>query len=393
MLRFDLEGIPGSRWLLVVLTAGVLGLGLVACGSDDDGADGGDDGATTAAETTAEGEGDDLLAQIQDEIAALRERPTSIGITEKLKGEAPQGKKVIFMRCPVPICVEFGDLFKEATEAVGWTTEFVNTGGTPSEIKTAYQQAVSKNPDAIVGTGNPRSLMEEEIQQMKEKGIPFVVQATDDEAGDGIVASIYGGPVYKELGSAVADFVFADSDGTAKALFVSTPQYATTVRESDGFIERLEEICDECSAEGLEVSSDTIGKNLPTNVVSHIQANPDIDYVIGAFSDMMLGVPDALAAAGLKDKVKVVVQGISPATGPLVQDGQIAAAYPAPNPEMMWRMVDALMRVFNDESVDPSMDSPYPHMWVDSENLPSVETFPLVEDYQEQYLDLWGLNN
>lgn len=387
------RGNPNGRYLArilaLLLCVGLASTALAACGSSDSGSPAAE--ATTGEEASGGSEGADIAA-LQAEIAALEKRPTSIGITEPLENPAPEGKTATFMRCPVPICVELGEQFKEASEAVGWKTNFVNIGGTPSEIKAAYDKAVADEPDAIVGTGISRELIEPEIAKMKEKGIPYVVEATPDEAGDGITASVYGGSEYVSLGEAVADYVIADSEGSANALFVSTPQYLTTVKESEGFVDRISQTCPECQASKLEVPAETIGSTLPSQIVSYLQSHTDIDYVVFAFSDMGLGVPDAVSSAGLAGNVSMVAQGISPATIPMVAQDQLKATLATPSPELMWRMVDVLMRTFNEESLDPSVDSPYPEMWVNSGNLPAKKTFPLVPDYQEQYLELWGLN-
>ena len=52
----------------------------------------------------------------------------------------------------------------------------------------------------------------------------------------------------------------------------------------------------------------TSGQSIPGAVVSYLQSNPDTNYVVVSFDDMGLGVAEAIDAAGLGDKVKIVAQ-------------------------------------------------------------------------------------
>ncbi len=62
--------------------------------------------------------------------------------------------------------------------------------------------------------------------------------------------------------------------------------------------------------------------------------------------------------------------------------------------EVMWRAVDALLRHFADQSLEPNAAGDVAAEWiVTADDLPSTtEPFPLVADYAAQYRRLWGLD-
>ncbi len=124
----------------------------------------------------------------------LEERPTSVGIKTPVGKPIPKGKTIDFIQCGVPACKTEGELFESAAGELGWTIKSINAGTTPEEIKAAYDQAIKDEPDAVLGSGYPRSLFEPEIAELKAKNIPVIEFFVEEEAGNGITAVIGGIP-------------------------------------------------------------------------------------------------------------------------------------------------------------------------------------------------------
>lgn len=330
------------------------------------------------------------LAQLKANVAKLMSRPTSIGITTPIKGKIPKNKTIAFMRCPAPTCIAYGVLMSDAAKVLGWKVEYINTGSTPASIQAAYDEAIRMRPDAVVGTGNPRAVFENQLQQLKNLKIPFISEAVADPTGNGLIA-IYGPKQYLDAGRAVADWVVADSNGKANALFVNAVLYKSVGKEAQGFLSRLKTVCPDCKGRTLDVAQ--LGPAIPPAVTAALQADRDVRYVVMGFADMALGVSDALKAAGLRDRVKIVIQNISQATIPQVQSGDIVASYPAPSREIFFRIADTLARIFVGQSIKPDLNSPYPNMWFTSANVRTdpMGTPALVANYEKQYKKLWGL--
>ena len=100
------------------------------------------------------------------------------------------------------------------------------------------------------------------------------------------------------------------------------------------------------------------------------------------------GLPAALKAAGLT-KVKIVGQGGDPTAYQAVAQGQILGLVPFDYYNVDYQMVDALARHFAGAKVE---QSPPPLWLVTKDNLPSGYTkiFPDVENFDSQFMQLWG---
>jgi ribose transport system substrate-binding protein len=100
------------------------------------------------------------------------------------------------------------------------------------------------------------------------------------------------------------------------------------------------------------------------------------------------GLPAALKAAGLTD-VKIVGQGGDPTAFQALAQGQILALVPFDYYAVDYQMIDALARHFAGVTVEQTA----PPLWLlTKDNLPSDYTklFPMVPDYQNKFLKLWG---
>ena len=374
------------RLLVVGVVAAALALFATACGDDDDG--------TSAPTTEAGGGGDGGDAQAF--VDALLERPTAIAQTEEFTGEVPEDKTIMWIQCPVTACIQLEAPLKDATDALGWTLVTVSHEGTPESVKAAYEQAVREEPDGVISSGFPRAIFEVELEQLAEKDIPVVQITVTDEPVDGITAVVNGPGRNARVGEQLANFVVADSGGAANVLWVTTgfPILVPELEGLDGergFEPTLSALCDACEVDVLDLPLEALGTDAPARTVAHLQANPDIDYVVGAFSDIVSALPGSLEDAGIADRVKVVTYTQNPALSAALEAGEVEAVIGFPGQENMWQAIDVLLRAF--EGVDFETEwSDLPSWIITADNVPSTtDEFPLVEDYQEQYLALWGV--
>lgn len=393
------------RRTAVLALAASISLVAAACGGDDSSGDSDASDTTTAstgAETTAgpssttaggsTAPGGDAAAQL----AELLTRPTKITQTEPITGEIPKDKDVIWIQCSVPACIALGEPFKEATDALGWNLKTITHDGTPEGVKAAYDEAVRDEPDAVVSSGYPRQMFDPELEQLAAKDIPVIQLTVTDPPGNGITAVVNGPARNAEIGRQLGVFVAADSGLAAKAVWV-TSTFPILVPELEGvdgtggFAATLAELCPDCEYDTLEIPIDALATQAPQRVVSYLQANPDVNYVVGAFADIVSALPGAFADAGLADKVKIVAYSQNETISSAMQEGEIAAVVGFAGPEDMWQIADTLARIFTDMPYAESFDE-LPSWIITGETVPSItEYYPLVADYQEQYKALWGI--
>lgn len=382
---------------IAVLTS--LSLLAASCGDDDNK----DSGASTTAPAPASSaqptssSGEPGAADAATLLKELTTRPTKITQTEEITGEVPKGKQVIWIQCSVPACIALGKPFEEATKALGWTLKTISHNGTPEGVKNAYAQAVREAPDAVVSSGYPRVMFETELAELKAKNIPVIQLNVSDDPGDAITSVVDGRKRVKDIGEQQAIFVAADSGGAGNVLWVTStfpilqPQFDGVDGEG-GFKPTLEELCKDCKVDTLEIPIDALATGAPQRVVAHLQANPDINYVMCAFADLITPLPGALADAGLAGKVKVAGYAQNESISTAVAQGKVAAVVGYPGPEDMWQIADQLMRIFMGLPFEADY-SDLPSWIITKDAVPSTtEYYPLVADYQAQYKALWGVS-
>jgi ribose transport system substrate-binding protein len=322
------------------------------------------------------------------------ERPTSVGIETPVGKPIPKGKTIDFIQCGVPACKTEGELFEGAAKELGWSIKSINAGTTPEEIKAAYDQAIKDEPDAVLGSGYPRSLFEPEIAQLKAKNIPVIEFFVEEKAGNGITAVIGGIPTTEVQGQMMADYILAHSTNESMEIGAVNAQGFETVT---GTIESVEKVvgeeCPGCSVKKLEAPLTAIGKDLPQRISSFLTANPGIEWTTVGYNDMVTGLPTALKGAGVEN-AKLTTVNINTAIAPYLANGEyLQATMGSSFPEVYWRGMDLLARMFAGVSYKEDLDdTTLPYWTITEESLPTTEEeFAVVENYEEQFRKLWGV--
>ncbi|MDW5592805.1 substrate-binding domain-containing protein [Conexibacter stalactiti] len=375
--------------IAVLATAAAASLTVAACGSSDDGDDA---PASSAAATTATAA--TTTAAQAPEVARALARPTSIGIDEPLRGPIARDKTIWWIQCSSPACVALTKPLKAATDAVGWQLRVVNAGLTPETVKAAWDQAAKGDPDAVIGSGFSRALYEPELKALADRGVPVLNMTTADPPEDGYAATQNYGPDFLAAGERLGAYVLDRGGDDVHAASFTISAFANLGFVARGFKETIERDCADCTVDDVTVPATSLGNDLPTRVSTYLQGHPDVNWVYLGYADMMVGVPPALASAGVSRDVRFVTLDSLPTTAQYMADGNyLVAAEGSPKPEMMWRHVDFLLRHFNREPTEPATAHTLPTWTLTADTLPSTtDDFPLVEDYEAQYRALWGVS-
>jgi ribose transport system substrate-binding protein len=326
--------------------------------------------------------------------AEFEERPTSVGIKTPVGKPIPEGKTIDFIECGVPACAVEGELFEEAMSNLGWKLNSIKAGTTPEEIKAAYQQAINNKPDAVLASGYPTVLFKPELAQLKKLDIPVVQFFIQEEASPGVTAVI-GGPTTSEFqGKMMADYVLAHSDDKSMEVgVVNANGFETVTATADKVEEVVAEECPSCATKRLDAPVTSIGGDLPQRISSFLTANPDMKWMTVGYNDMVVGLPTALKGAGVEG-VNLTTININPSVAPYLKKGEYLQSTSGTSfPEVYWRGVDMLARLFAGVPYDEDLDdSTLPYWTITADTVPTTtEEFPVVEDYEEQFKKLWGV--
>jgi ribose transport system substrate-binding protein len=369
------------------LIAGLLALAMLATACSDD-----DESSSSTDDSTEDGGGGGI-AEAQEIVEAALQRPTEIEVSEPIGEPIPEDVTVAWIQCSIPACTQLGEALQEGTDALGWQLDIIDGGITPESIKAAWAEAVRTEPDAVVASGFPRVVFEEELQALAELEIPVVDINVTDPAEDGITAVVQGAETYGPNGALQADYVLADAGEDANTLFVTTSAFPVVGVRTEGFQAEYERLCPDCELDVLEADPADFGDALVTQIVAELQANPDINHVVAGVSDMVTGLTGALAGAGLDEQVTVSSHDINPALAEDISSGSaLQATVMMENVDMMWLALDVLVRQLLGQDIETSVGTE-PNMWiVDEDNIEGFdEPYPVVEDYQAQYEELWGI--
>ncbi len=392
------------------LVAALAALGLVvvtACGGSSD--DTATEDTVATEETTAEATGESPA-----DIALARVEALSQPVTELDLGPAPasipENKTVFYITCSVPVCAEIGSGVEEAVAALaskGWTIKTTSHQDTPDTVAAAFDAAIAAKPDVVMTSGNPREWFQTQLDTLESMNIPVVSWSIPEpfEPGSGIAVNILSGDDYFYYGVVMADYAYANSPNK-NILFVGLPVFPVLSLVQDGFKAEIELICPECTVKFQEIGLADLGTNLPGQMVSALQADPNLDFIAYAFGGMMFGVPEALEAAGLVDQAKAVSQAGSPMNFQFIADGKHQTGeFALASGLLGWRAVDIAITLFTDGTISksPAVEGIFDKTDIGLNGLPrQILTQPTVKDptalwpgiegFQELFKQRWGLS-
>ncbi len=408
----------------VVATIAACGLAVAACGGDDDDADSATTEATTeesapadtaeesapateaptsetAGSSEAPATGGDAAARVE----AFRQPVTELPLSSPIAVEA--GKKLFYVQCSVPVCAEIAVGIESAAAAAGWEYETASHQDTPDTVASAFDAAIAAQPDVVMTSGNPREWFASQLTTLQEQSIPVVAWSLPEayEPGDGVSVNLLTDDDYYFYGVLMADYAAVTST-TKNIAFIGLPTFPVLSTVQQGFEDEIATACPDCTVSVTEVAVTDLGTNLPGNVVSLLQANPDTDFIVYAFGGMLFGVPEAIEAAGLSDQAKAISQAGGPLNFGYIAGGQHQVAEVALASELMgWRAVDAAARILAGEGpgradapelavIDDHPDIvagglPLQILEADSIADPTA-LWPGVDGFQDQFTTLWA---
>lgn len=333
----------------------------------------------------------DALAIATKAVAEHSAEPTSLGLDEALK-TLPTGKRIYEIEFPGPVGQVVGDSTVEACKILGCEVTRIPMGLDPTSQTAAWDRAVRDKPDAVVSAGVGTALVGKQMRQLRESGVKVVVFVSDAAAGSDVDVNLAGPDRMAADGKLQADWIAADSKGKAKVLAVDFPDLPYVKPWADSVKGELKKTCTACTV-AVEHYGFAIAKQFPSRVVSFLQQNPDVNYIALTYGDQAVGLPQALSAAGLANKVKIVGRAGTNLNFQIIKDGGPQKADVGfPVRLFSWGLVDTAARLM------AGQEAAAPYAGITQVLTPKTMSFEPkstpswygVRDFEKQFAKSWG---
>ena len=322
------------------------------------------------------------------------ESPNPVIKLPTLTAKPPRGKTIDFLTCPVTICISIQDGVQAAAKALGWHVRVINIGLTPAGFISAMNAAVQNPGSAVLGIGAfaPNTAIASQLAALKAKGVPWIADVSPSPVGQNdMIANEGDTSVTGISGTVMANWVVANSNGNANVAFFWDPEIAVLNDVKANFLSTMTANCPACTVSVQSTSFyGGIGTTDPGQIVSYLQANPTTNYLVVTDGDAMVGVTQAIAAAGLAGKVKIVTRSADVINIKDIAAGTETMGLTSEGPEAGWRMVDVAARYFLHDSLKCCSTPTGTFHIVTSADMPVNINVPYtVPHYQSYFLKAW----
>jgi ribose transport system substrate-binding protein len=379
----------GLRVRIALFLGILLALALAACGDDDREASRDDDPAQVrSGVSAARAEVDRFLA---------RPRFTAPGPAFDAAREA-HGRKIfeipITSEVPFIAAVEMG--MRQAAEEVGAELIVYPNQGEPSQWAQGIRTAIAERADAILLLAQNPELVGPQIRQAEAAGIPVIVLRTtgEGESCPRVGTACVPAP-FEQAGRLEADWVIADSGGTANILVITSNDARSTRPLLNGLMAELAEKCPRCEAHFVDVPIPEWANRVRTEVQSALVRDPEINYVIPIYDSMSQYAVPAIRAARATERVRISTFNGTPFVLGMLQEDDVVAMDVGENLAWVgWASMDQAFRVIAGERPVRSERTPL-RVFVDG-NVDEAGTPPRFDRgygnaYVDGYRKLWGL--
>ena len=383
------------RRLRGVALAAIVGLalsaGLAACGDDDDTSSASGSAAGGGAATTSASGGDAGLQEAKQAMADAMKAPAELGLPKWTK-PFPTGKTITYVHCGVEVCNTIVDAIKYAADVAGWKLKVIPSNGSPASVKSAWATVVRTHPDAAFGSGFDGTVYAAELAKLKAMKVPVFALATLDKSGaKGIELVKLGPDEVPIVGKQMAAWAVATTEGKANTLYVDLPTFTILKPVMEAYEKSYKELCSSCGYASMNVPITALGSKAPGMIVGYLRSHPDVNVVAMGYDGIGLGLPAALKAAGLADKVKIVGEAPTATNLSYVQAGTQGATVSQGYYEIWANLVDAAARAMTGQSLEPNAAFPPPYWLVTKENVAEANPpKPLNPDLAGELKELWN---
>lgn len=322
--------------------------------------------------------------------------PTTIPLETPLDAPAEPGGTIVWMKCETAQCAVIGEGVEEAAKAADWNYKEVNYKvADPATLVSGLLDALRLDPSAVAFSGLPRAVWESAAAAYEKADVPMIVGLLGgDNVQAPVIGEVAGDPTIRAYAEMLSQWFIADSNATGKAVLQSVNDFPILKAFSDTFKSTVKANCSKCEVTEVNATiAQVVGGQTVPSLISAIQSDPDINYLMTSNVPFISGIQGQLSAAGLTDRVKIAGESADTEGLQLLEKGTYDASTGAALRYTGWLYVDYALRH------QQGMEMPA----ADGEGLlprqlltPDVkfeisDSYDKPTDFREQFKALWNL--
>lgn len=331
------------------------------------------------------------VATAQATVKQYEATPTSIPQTTPLAHPVTKGRTFVDLECENTQCHDIATGVQAAGKAIGWNVKLINYNDTqPATLVAAFQQALQYHPVGVSLTGTSPALWSSVLPEYKQAGIPIIPASVGPIAVQApVAATVDGTGAYTIPAKAIADWFIAQSNASGHVLLVDIPSFPVLQETATAVAAELAAQCPNCKVSRFDATIAQVDANgVVSAVVSQLQRDPSIKYVISTDGVFISGLASAAKAAGISGlQIGSTIGGITNEQDILA--GSESATLPWPGVVEGWVIMDAAARVSEGMSVPDGDDNQPVQLLVKGNFSTPQESLLQPADYPAQFEKLW----
>lgn len=321
--------------------------------------------------------------------------PKTISVSTPLKSAPPKGKTLVYMQCELPQCALEGQGIQAAAKAVGWNYRVVAfQSANLSTLTAGMQQALQYHPVAVAVAGEVEATWAGVIPAYQKAGVTIIpFNAGPVQITKTVPVDIGDPSDWAHAGSLIGDWFVANSDGSGNAVFLDVPSFDVLQEYTNAAQSTIKQLCPKCTVTVINDSLAELGSNqIVPSVVSAVQRDPKVNYVLSADGPFVTGLAAALKGIS-RESVKIAGGDPDITNEQNLLAGMESAWTGQAYQELGWQVVDAVARNIEGMPV-PAGDGGWPLQLLTKQNVGTPNnSLQQPTGYQQQFATLWHVSS
>jgi ABC-type sugar transport system substrate-binding protein len=295
------------------------------------------------------------------------------------------------MKCGLPTCDQQAAWGARAAALLKANLHVVPTGNSPDTVKAAFDSLLNANPkpDVVVVPGLEPSFWESDGEALAARGIAINTSSVVGESKAVVHKTWKVSDWYRTARMAAA---YTVANGAGETVLLDLTDYSIVhVGFTGGFKLAFSAYCPSCKLDIVPVTAAVIGTNLPSQVVSYLRGHPQTKWVVGSIGDLLIGVPQALQAAGVAGQVRLVSWVGTPTNTQYVKAGEEAADVCYSNGEATWAQINDAALEMNHQTPQVIAQPSYIVTKSTVDGFSAASGCPGAQNFEAQFASLWNV--